>query len=145
MPTALPAWQSLTQHAESIRAAHMRDWFAAPDAEERVRVFTLDAAGLTVDYSKNRLTPETLALLLQLADEAGVLALRDAMLRGDRINNTEHRSVLHVALRGRAEDDYRADGEPVMPEVLGVRRQPARERGLPSSAQSPRAPVRTKC
>ncbi|PLC44833.1 glucose-6-phosphate isomerase, partial [Lacticaseibacillus paracasei] len=75
MPTALPAWQSLTQHAESIRAAHMRDWFAAPDAEERVRVFTLDAAGLTVDYSKNRLTPETLALLLQLADEAGVLAL----------------------------------------------------------------------
>ena len=77
----------------------MRDWFAAPDAEERVRVFTLDAAGLTVDYSKNRLTPETLALLLQLADEAGVLALRDAMLRGDRINNTEHRSVLHVALR----------------------------------------------
>lgn len=101
----------------------MRDWFAAPDAEERVRAFTLDAAGLTVDYSKNRLTPETLALLLQLADEAGVLALRDAMLHGDRINNTEHRSVLHVALRGRAEDDYRADGEPVMPEVLRVRAQ----------------------
>jgi len=101
----------------------MRDWFAAPDAEERVRAFTLEAAGLTVDYSKNRITSDTLALLLQLADEAGVLTLRDAMLRGDRINNTEHRSVLHVALRGQAEDDYRSDGEPVMPEVLRVRAQ----------------------
>ena len=49
MPIALPAWQSLTQHAESIRAAHLRDWFAAPDAEQRVRAFTLQAAGLTVD------------------------------------------------------------------------------------------------
>lgn len=98
MPTAFPAWQSLTQHAQTIRAAHMRDWFAAPDAEERVRAFTLEAAGLTVDYSKNRITSDTLALLLQLADEAGVLTLRDAMLRGDCINNTEHRSVLHVAL-----------------------------------------------
>ena len=83
MPTAFPAWQSLTQHAQTIRAAHMRDWFAAPDAEERVRAFTLEAAGLTVDYSKNRITSDTLALLLQLADEAGVLTLRDAMLRGD--------------------------------------------------------------
>ena len=101
----------------------MRDWFAAPDAEERVRAFTLEAAGLTVDYSKNRITPDTLSQLLQLAEEAGVLTLRDAMLRGERINNTEHRAVLHVALRGRAEDDYRADGEPVMPEVLRVRAQ----------------------
>lgn len=101
----------------------MRDWFAAPDAEERVRAFTLEAAGLTVDYSKNRITPDTLSQLLQLAEEAGVLTLRDAMLRGERINNTEHRAVLHVALRGRAEHDYRADGEPVMPEVLRVRAQ----------------------
>ncbi|MFP4596497.1 glucose-6-phosphate isomerase, partial [Ralstonia sp.] len=123
MPSALPAWQSLTQHAQTIRAAHMRDWFAAPDAEERVRAFTLEAAGLTLDYSKNRITPDTLALLLKLADEAGVLTLRDAMLRGECINNTEHRSVLHVALRGRAKDDYRADGVPVMPDVLRVRAQ----------------------
>jgi glucose-6-phosphate isomerase len=101
----------------------MRDWFAAPDAEERVRAFTLEAAGLTLDYSKNRITPDTLALLLKLADEAGVLTLRDAMLRGECINNTEHRSVLHVALRGRAKDDYRADGVPVMPDVLRVRAQ----------------------
>lgn len=112
MPTTLPAWQSLTHHAQAIRATHMRDWFAAPDAEERVRAFTVEATGLTLDYAKNRITSETLALLLRLADEAGVPALRDAMLRGERINNTEHRSVLHVALRGHAEDDYRADGLP---------------------------------
>ncbi|APC68600.1 glucose-6-phosphate isomerase [Ralstonia solanacearum] len=123
MPTALPAWQSLSQHAQAIRATHMRDWFAAPDAEQRVHAFTVEAAGLTLDYAKNRITPETLALLLQLADEAGVLTLRDAMLRGERINNTEHRSVLHAALRGHAEDGYRADGAAVMPDVLRVRAQ----------------------
>ena len=88
MPTALPARQSLSQHAQAIRATHMRDWFAAPDAEQRVHAFTVEAAGLTLDYAKNRIPPETLALPLQLADEAGVLALRDAMLRGERINNT---------------------------------------------------------
>ncbi len=98
MPTALPARQSLSQHAQAIRATHMRDWFAAPDAEQRVHAFTVEAAGLTLDYAKNRITPETLALPLQLADEAGVLALRDAMLRGERINNTEHRTFVQGAV-----------------------------------------------
>ena len=92
-----PAWKALEQHYAEIGPQHLRDLFAAdPGRGERL---TAEAAGLYLDYSKNRVTDETMALLVQLAQECGVEQRRDAMFRGDKINVSEHRSVLHVALR----------------------------------------------
>jgi glucose-6-phosphate isomerase len=92
-----PAWKALEQHYLEIGGQHLRDVFAAdPGRGERL---TAEAAGLYLDYSKNRITDETLALLRQLAQECGVEERRDMMFRGDPINVSEHRSVLHVALR----------------------------------------------
>jgi glucose-6-phosphate isomerase len=92
-----PSWKALEQHYLDIGERHLRDLFAA-DPERGVRL-TAEAAGLYLDYSKNRVTDETLALLLQLAQECGVEQRRDAMLRGEPINVSEHRAVLHTALR----------------------------------------------
>jgi glucose-6-phosphate isomerase len=92
-----PAWAALEKHYDEIRDVHLRDLFANdPERGERL---TAEAVGLYLDYSKNRVTDETLRLLVALAEESGLAERRDAMFRGDRINTTENRSVLHVALR----------------------------------------------
>ena len=92
-----PAWKALEQHHREIGGRHLRDLFAEdPGRGERL---TAEAAGLYLDYSKNRVTDETLALLIQLAQESGVEERRDAMMRGEPINVSEHRAVLHIALR----------------------------------------------
>jgi glucose-6-phosphate isomerase len=92
-----PAWKALEQHYAEISGRHLRELFAAdPGRGERL---SAEAAGLYLDYSKNRITDETLGLLLQLAEESGVAERRDAMMRGEPINVSEHRAVLHVALR----------------------------------------------
>ena len=92
-------WKALEAHFEAMRAVHLRDVFAKdPTRGERL---TVEAAGLYLDYSKNRITDETLALLVRLAEESGLPARIEAMFRGDTINVTERRAVLHVALRAR--------------------------------------------
>ncbi|HXH27997.1 MAG TPA: glucose-6-phosphate isomerase, partial [Candidatus Polarisedimenticolia bacterium] len=91
---ARPAWRALERHLQEVRELHLRDLFAAdPGRGERL---TAEAAGLYLDYSKNRVTDETLALLLQLAEESGLRARIDAMFRGETLNVTENRAVLHV-------------------------------------------------
>src|SRR5512135_3312235 len=101
MPTTplrqLPAWKALEQHYAEIGQQHLRGLFQAdPGRGERL---TAEAVGLYLDYSKNRITDETMALLVQLAQECSVEERRDAMFRGEPINVSEHRAVLHVALR----------------------------------------------
>ncbi|MBY5981553.1 glucose-6-phosphate isomerase [Ferrimonas balearica] len=113
--TALPAWQALSQHRDTIESTHLRDLFAQdPSRAER---YQLHAAGLFLDYAKNRINDDTIALLCQLARETGVEALRDAMFRGDVINNTEGRPVLHTALRYSGEGAIQAQGEDAAAEV----------------------------
>ncbi|TCG05877.1 glucose-6-phosphate isomerase [Paraburkholderia steynii] len=98
---SLPAWNSLQTHYEQIRDARLRDWFAPENdpAPTRADRFTLAGGGLAADFSKNRITDETLKLLVQLAREANVEKRRDAMFAGDIVNPTEGRAVLHTALR----------------------------------------------
>ena len=91
------AWQALERHYAEISGQHLRDLFAAdPQRGERL---TAEAAGIYLDYSKNRVTDETMRLLMELAEESGVAERRDAMFRGEHINVSENRAVLHVALR----------------------------------------------
>ncbi len=112
------AWQALEAHAEEMRGAHLRDLFAAdPGRAER---FAGEAAGIFVDYSKNRVTDETLRLLVALAEQAGLRERRDAMFAGERINVTEDRSVLHVALRLPRGASLVVDGVDVVAEVHAV-------------------------
>src|SRR4030095_7916705 len=92
-----PAWTAREAHARKIEKLHLRQLFA--DDPRRGERMTLEAAGLYLDYSKNRITDETLALLLQLAKESGLRERIDAMFGGEKINVTEKRAVLHVALR----------------------------------------------
>ena len=94
---ARPAWLALKQHHRQLRRVHLRQLFAR-DPQRGTRL-AVEAAGIYLDYSKNRITDETLQLLLQLAQESGLREQIDAMFRGDRINSSEQRSVLHVALR----------------------------------------------
>lgn len=116
--TSRDAWKKLAAHFDSIRDVHLRELFAGdPERGERM---TIDALGLCFDYSKNRITDETLTLLVGLADETGLRAWIDAMFRGDRINFTENRSVLHVALRAPKGATILADGENVVPQVHAV-------------------------
>jgi len=122
--TTTPAYSALTVHRDALAGTSLRDLFAA-DAE-RVARFSLELPGLLIDYSKQRITAETMLLLTQLAREAGVEALRDAMFAGEKINLTEGRAVQHVALRNRANTPIMVDGSNVMPEVnrvLGDMRQ----------------------
>jgi glucose-6-phosphate isomerase len=116
--TQLPAWQALAAHAESLKATHLRQLFAE-DATRGERL-TAEAAGIFLDYSKHRITDETLKLFVQLAEESGVAARRDAMFRGDKINITENRAVLHVALRAPKDEVIEVDGKDVVPEVHAV-------------------------
>ena len=91
-----PAWRALETHYEELDKVHLRDLFAGdPGRGERL---TAEGAGLYLDYSKNRITDETVALLLQLAEESGLSERTEAMFRGDRINVSENRSVLHLSL-----------------------------------------------
>src|SRR5450755_1786770 len=91
------AWQALQRHHDEIAGRHLRELFA--DDPGRGERLTAEAAGLYLDYSKNRVTDETLRLLIQLAQDSGLEQRRDMMLRGEPINVSEHRAVLHVALR----------------------------------------------
>jgi glucose-6-phosphate isomerase len=112
------AWAALASHAQSISKVHLRQLFA--DDPKRGQRMALEAVGLYLDYSKNRVTDETLRLLLQLAEESGLRARIDAMFRGEKINITEKRAVLHVALRAPREATILVDGENVVPEVHAV-------------------------
>jgi glucose-6-phosphate isomerase len=112
------AWQALERHYAEISGEHLRDLFAAdPGRGERL---TAEAAGVYLDYSKNRVTDETMALLVELAEESGVPAHRDAMLRGDHINVSEDRAVLHTALRLPATASLVVDGQDVVAQVHSV-------------------------
>ena len=117
-PTALPAWRALEVHRDAIAATTLRQLFAAdPGRGERM---TLTAAGVHLDYSKHRVTDETLGLLVALAGQAGLRARIDAMFAGEKINQTERRAVLHVALRAPRGTVIRVDGEDVVPGVHAV-------------------------
>ncbi len=116
--TALPAWRALADHYAKVRGLTLRELFAA-DSKRGERL-TLEAAGVYLDYSKNRVTDETLRLLVRLADESGLRARIDAMFRGDRINVSENRSVLHVALRAPRGESIVVDGHDVVPDVHAV-------------------------
>jgi glucose-6-phosphate isomerase len=121
MATPLPerkAWQALTRHHEEIAGVHLRELFAS-DAGRGERL-TAEGAGLYLDYSKNRVTDETLRLLLALAGESGVAERRDAMFRGEHINVSEDRAVLHVALRMPADEHLVVDGADVVAQVHEV-------------------------
>src|SRR6201985_2824969 len=112
------AWQALERHYEEIAGRHLRDLFAEdPGRGERL---TAEAPGLYLDYSKNRVTDETLALLVELAEESGVPARRDAMFRGEHINVSENRAVLHTALRLPATAQLVVDGQDVVADVHAV-------------------------
>lgn len=116
--TSLPAWQALAAHRQAMAGSHMRDLFAADP--ERFEAFSLRLDDMLVDYSKNRVTGETMRLLLDLARQRDLEAWRDRMFAGDKINTTENRAVLHVALRNRANRPIPVDGEDVMPGVNAV-------------------------
>ncbi len=112
------AWKALENHHDQIRSQDLRSLFAGD--KDRATRFSIEAAGLFLDYSKNRITPETLKLLLQLADESGLKQRIDAMFRGEKINITEKRAVLHVALRAPKGESILVDGEDVVPAVHEV-------------------------
>jgi glucose-6-phosphate isomerase len=112
------AWPSLTSHHEAIAGTHLRDLFA--DDPGRFERYSFTACDLFFDYSKQRVNDETLSLLLELARSVDLAGWIERMFRGDKINNTEQRAVLHVALRNRSNRPILVDGEDVMPKVDGV-------------------------
>src|SRR5437773_1327426 len=116
--TERPAWKALEAHHKNVRELHLRKLFA--DDPARGERMTAEAVGLYLDYSKNRITDETLGLLLRLAEESGLRGRIDAMFRGDRINVTEGRAVLHVALRAPRGTSIVLDGENVVDQVHAV-------------------------
>jgi glucose-6-phosphate isomerase len=122
MPTASitqsEEWQALERHYQELKDVHLRRLFA--DDPRRAETLTAEAGDLYVDYSKNRLTEETIRLLVALAERAGLRRRIDSMFAGERINVTENRSVLHVALRAPADDSIVVDGEDVVPAVHDV-------------------------
>ncbi len=114
----LPEWKALESHYRYLRDRHLRSLFA--DDPGRAERFTVEAAGLFLDYSKNRITDETLRLLVSLARARGVEARRDAMFSGEKINVSEKRAVLHVALRAPRGQRIFVDGKDVVPDVHAV-------------------------
>jgi glucose-6-phosphate isomerase len=114
----LPQWRALAEHREALGEVHLRDLFAAD--ESRAERLTARAGDLYLDYSKQLVTDETLRLLLDLAEAAGVAGLREAMFRGEKINVTEDRAVLHTALRAPRDAVVEVDGKNVVPEVHAV-------------------------
>ena len=116
--TRRPAWKALEAHYQKIQGLHLRDLFSGdPRRAERM---TVEGAGIYFDYSKNRITDETVTLLLQLAEESGLRSRIDAMFRGEKINVTEKRAVLHVALRAPKAQSILVDGEDVVQQVHAV-------------------------
>jgi glucose-6-phosphate isomerase len=116
--TQRPAWKALATHHKQIKNLHLRKLFAA-DSKRGERM-TVEAAGLYLDYSKNRITDQTLKMLLQLAKESGLRERIDAMFSGEKINTTENRAVLHAALRAPKGETILVDGKNVVPEVHTV-------------------------
>jgi len=116
--TSQPAWRALQDHCQNLRDVHLSQIFA--EDPKRGQRLTLETAGLFLDYSKNRVTDQTLDLLIELADQCGLQQRLEAMFRGDRINVTEDRSVLHVALRAPRTASIVVDGENVVPQVHAV-------------------------
>jgi glucose-6-phosphate isomerase len=116
--TQRAAWKALETHHEKIKSTPLRSLFA--DDPQRADRFKIEAAGLFLDYSKNRITDETRKLLLQLAQESGLRERIDAMFRGEKINITENRAVLHVALRAPKGESIIVDGQDVVPPVHAV-------------------------
>src|ERR1700726_375991 len=116
--TKRKAWKALQAHYEQLRGLHLRKLFA--DDPKRGERMTAEAAGIFLDYSKNRITDETVKLLIQLAEESGLRSQIDAMFRGEKINFTEQRAVLHVALRAPKGTSIVVDGENVVPQVHAV-------------------------
>jgi glucose-6-phosphate isomerase len=112
-----PAWALLEKHYQKLKVVHLRQLF---DDRKRGESLAIEAAGLYLDYSKNRITDETIRLLLQLARESELRERIDAMFRGDRINVSENRAVLHVALRAPRGSTIMHDGCNVVPEVHAV-------------------------
>ena len=113
-----PAWTALGAHSATLRSQHLRQLFA--DDPTRGQRFTLQALGLYFDYSKHRITDETVRLLLELADQSGLRQRIDAMFAGEKINITENRAVLHVALRAPKGQKIMVDGVDVVPDVHAV-------------------------
>src|SRR5580698_328199 len=116
--TRRAAWSALASHYKTASKLHLRQLFA--DDPKRGERLAVEAVGLYLDYSKNRITDETLRLLLELAEESGLRARIDAMFRGEKINITEKRAVLHVALRAPRGASIVVDGKNVVPEVHAV-------------------------
>ena len=116
--TRRQAWKALQAHYKSMQAMHLRTLFT--DDPQRGTRMTAEAAGLFLDYSKNRITDETVRLLVQLAEESGLREGIEAMFRGEKLNVTENRAVLHVALRAPREASIMVDGENVVPKVHAV-------------------------
>ena len=130
------AWAALKAHQKAIAPLHLRKLFA--DDPQRGERLTLEAVGIYFDYSKNRITDETLRLLLQLAEQSGLRERIDAMFRGEKINVTEKRAVLHVALRAPKGSSIVVDGENVVPR----RSRGARQDGATSRTACAAAPGR---
>jgi glucose-6-phosphate isomerase len=116
--TERPAWNALAAHYDSVARLHLRKLFS--DDPKRGERMTVEGAGLYLDYSKNRITDETLSLLVQLADECELRGRIDALFRGDKINVTENRAVLHMALRAPRGASIIVDGQNVVPQVHAV-------------------------
>ncbi len=116
--THRPAWKALKDHYEKVHHLHMRNLFA--DDSQRAARFSMEALGIYLDYSKNRITDETIRLLLDLAKVSNLRQRIDAMFTGEKINITENRSVLHVALRAPQDESILVDGENVVPKVHQV-------------------------
>jgi glucose-6-phosphate isomerase len=121
--TACLSWKNLEKHYINIKDFHLRNLF--DEDPHRAERMTLEAEGIYFDYSKNRITDETIKLLMQLAEESGLRQHIDAMFNGDKINITEKRAVLHVALRAPKEESIMLDGKDVVPEVHKVLEQMA--------------------
>ncbi|MEE9566925.1 MAG: glucose-6-phosphate isomerase, partial [Desulfobacteria bacterium] len=117
-PTKSKSWQHLSEHYEKIRDVHMKDLFA--NDPQRFNRFSTRFKDIFLDYSKNRITEETLQLLIELADEISLSDAIHQMFNGAKINETENRAVLHIALRNRENSPIDVDGNDVMPEVNGV-------------------------
>src|SRR5271155_3763216 len=113
--TKRKAWKNLQTHYKKVRGLHLRNLFK--DDPKRAQQMTVEATGLTLDYSKNRITGETIKLLVELAEESGLRSRIDAMFRGEKINETEKRAVLHVALRAPKGTSIIVDGENVVSQV----------------------------
>ena len=118
-PTQTKSWRNLSDHYDKINSIRMKDLFNRDP--ERFKKFSLRFNDILVDYSKNLITEETLQLLLDLAHESGVKEAIESMFTGDKINGTENRAVLHIALRNRVNTPIKVDGTDVMPGVKAVR------------------------